>query len=164
MSQPERWAANAVILGVVGLSAACFLVDREIWPFSRFPMYSIVPGRSEPFERLQLVGRTGKAEWDLAVQTDSATRRYAYIRPFDWSRLRRALNSIESSPDAAGRRREALGDILRRYEERRAAGLHDGPRLESIHLYRSRWLDAGQPLSDARRQRTLLGSYPPERQ
>ena len=52
---------------------------------------------------------------------------------------------------------EALRDLLRRYEERRRAGQHDGPPLRGLRLYRLQWqLDLWGRNRDQPNQRDLL--------
>jgi hypothetical protein len=51
--------------------------------------------------------------------------------------------TLENRKERRRTLQEALLDTLRRYEELRAAGRHDGPPLQSVRLYIVRWqLDA----------------------
>jgi hypothetical protein len=68
-----------------------------------------------------------------------ALLRYSYLWPLDQSRLPLGLRRIHQQPGNEGRLEEALSDILRRYERRRAAGDHDGPAVRGIRLYEVAW-------------------------
>ena len=130
------------------LSAVSFLLiigplfsiifDEEFWPFSPYPMYAKV--QQEPsVSEMQLYGVTQEAP-HREVPMRESIRESAYIEPFDPGRLRAALSRIESTPDSEKRSRllnEALLDSLKRYEKLRLAGLHDGPPLQGMRLYRT---------------------------
>ena len=131
------------------LSAVSFLLiigplfsiifDEEFWPFSPYPMYAKV--QQEPsVSEMQLYGVTQEAPHREVPMRNSSIRESAYIEPFDTGRLRAALSRIESTPDPEKRSRllnEALLDSLKRYEKLRLAGLHDGPPLQGMRLYRT---------------------------
>jgi hypothetical protein len=101
-------------------------------------MYAKV--QQEPsVSEMQLYGVTQEAP-HREVPMRNSIRDSAYIEPFDSGRLRAALSRIASTPDPEKRSRllnEALLDSLKRYEKLRLAGLHDGPPLQSMRLYRT---------------------------
>lgn len=128
----RSWAVNAVIIMMVGGSLASIAADVEYWPFSPYPMYS-QRVRLGLVSDLQLVGVTDGQPEEISL------KRQAYIRPFDWVRLRRALERILERPDQASRLQTALRDLLVRYEAHRIAGHSHRPRLRAIRLYRVSW-------------------------
>jgi hypothetical protein len=61
-----------------------------------------------------------------------------YIRPFSNQWLDRAFRLLlkDDDPDRrAARLRNALADVLQRYERRRLDHQHDGPAIVSVRLY-----------------------------
>jgi hypothetical protein len=117
---------------------------REHWPFSQYQMYSLLPRNEVSMRRLYGVvkGRSGREIplWD----GDS-------VHPFDNARLWFSWNRLDASPDRERLLPIALRDVLERYESRRAHGLHDGPPLEAVRLYRIEWT-LGTPTSDLPRE------------
>ena len=65
---------------------------------------------------------------------------------------------------AAGRanvRDRMLGDYLRRYEQLRLAGRHDGPRLKGLRLYEWYWtMDRDASNAKSPDKQTLLYEFP----
>ncbi len=130
MSAARRGVAHAAIAVVAGVSLACIATDREYWPFSPYPMFAeLVP--TQPYAEVVLVGvrREDGAEFSL--------RPHKYIRPFDWSRQRVALEQLLERPDGGAAVARALADCARRYEVRRVR--HHGPALSAIRVYRLEW-------------------------
>jgi len=129
----ERLLTIHAFLGFLLVGSLIDIVfDREHWPFSQYGMYSET-ATSNSLDTLRLFGvpRDGSAE--IALYD------YRYIRPFDKSRMRWALESMVESGKGSGRAREAVADCLRRYEDLRKAGRHDGPPLRAMRLYRLHW-------------------------
>ena len=152
MPRRQLLAAYAAML-LFGLPSVVIAVaGGEVWPFLDYRMYA----DSKPaagVDWLELVGRT----------TDGTALRLndeALIVPFAYSELLRSLYSLdvlgEVDPIPA---RRALVGLLGAYETRRRLGEHDGPLLESVEVYRLRWVpkpgaaNFNQPAS-----RTLLQS------
>jgi len=128
-------------------SVVDMVTGREHWPFSPYGMYATVPGQRS-LVGLRLFGVTeGTAE---VVRAKRAGARELgggreillvaskYIQPFTPSRLEGALWELKRRGGQEALR-EALGDCLRRYEQRRLAGGHRGPPLRGIRLYRVSW-------------------------
>jgi len=61
------------------------------------------------------------------------------IEPFDQCRLATALARTYNNPSRRALTDAMLSDVLTRYEQRREAGEHDGPRIIAVRLYRMRW-------------------------
>jgi hypothetical protein len=128
MSRTSLLAAYIPITLILGGSAFDMLRDTEHWPWSNFPMYSQIEEKGSTFEDCRLYGvpkSDPNAEFSLA--TDSR-----YTQPFDPSRLAEALSLLADDPQL----HQGLQDCLRRYENLRRSGAHDGPELSTLRLYR----------------------------
>ncbi len=124
-----------MIYPCLGLFVAGSLFDiatgREHWPYSPYGMYSSVE-RARSLQTLRLIGITrAGSQFPLVANR--------YLWPFNRSSLRWTLGRLNESADRAQRLPAALEDCLRRYEERRRAGRHDGPPLQALGLYRVWW-------------------------
>jgi hypothetical protein len=127
---------------IVG-SLFSILFDREYWPFSPYPMFSgVVREVSSSGPTLQLYGVTQEEPHDeILIPMYRDTN---YIRPFDQAQFTTALRRMESEHNSKKSSRllnRGLLDTLKRYEEFRLAGYHDGPPLQALRLYRVK----GQP-------------------
>lgn len=109
------------------------VTGREHWPFSPTPMYSHL-NRDFVLDVPRIVGVRGDG-----VTAEFPLRETRYLAPFDQSRLGQALNVMLQAPDGRTRVATALADCLARYEDRRRAGEHDGPRLSGLRLYHAHW-------------------------
>lgn len=131
MTPVRRVLVGLGLLGLVGLHLYELARDSEHWPFCSYPMYSRL--EEEPtVESQRLVGlhaETGAEIWLHGRK---------YTDPFDQSRLAEAFGLIGSAGDSRERWDRALGDLLQRYEQRRLAGLHDGPKLRGMRVYHTR--------------------------
>ena len=138
MTKTRVFLLSAVSFLLIIGSLFSIIFDEEFWPFSPYPMYArlqLDPSVSE----MQLYGVTQEAP-HREVSMHNDINDTAYIEPFESGRLRAALRRIESTPDPEQRSRllnEALLDSLKRYEKLRLAGLHDGPPLQGMRLYRT---------------------------
>jgi len=131
MHTTRRTFLNLVFGGLILGSAYDIATDTEHWPFSQYPMFS-GEWRSPTFTWLRLVGVTGDGR-ELALASND------YIRPFDLSRLPKALRQMLDQDDGRARVAIAVKDCLRRYEELRADRRHDGPPLAAMRLYEVEW-------------------------
>lgn len=123
MSRSRRVVANLAIAAILAGSAAAIVTGRELWPFSPYPMFSALR-RGPTVRDLWLYGvLPGGDETPLSDRSA--------FHPFRLAQLKAALERL--APPA---RREALEDMLARYEHRRIAGLHAGPGLVGLRVYR----------------------------
>jgi len=133
MTRVRTWLAHTVIAVVAGGGLLAIAADAERWPFSPYPMYSWL--RPASYSTPVLFGVTAEAP-----EREVALFAKAYLHPFNAAGLRDSfsiqLRRNAARPEAA---RQALLDCLRRYERRRRAGLHDGPPLRGMRLYRLTW-------------------------
>lgn len=131
MTRTRLLFAHVLILGLIGGSFYDILTRQEHWPFSNYPMFSTV--------HQQHVLRWPRLFGVTADGREIALVRHDYLAPLDQSRLPLGLRRIEQMDDSDGRLRQALADILRRYEIRREAGEHEGPPLRGLRLYTVTW-------------------------
>lgn len=115
---------------IIAGSTYAVVAEREIWPFSPYPMYSWIE-KNRSVKRLQLYGVTIEAtpqEFPIIAMK--------HLAPLDDARLYVALQRVK------GRAlKHSLTDMLQRYEELRRSGDHDGPPLQGLRLYQLVWKD-----------------------
>ena len=154
MSLRRLWLVHAAVLFIVAPSLACILLDSEYWPFSQYPMYSQME-RPGPYATLELFGVDAA---DPSREVGLMASRY--LEPFDWIRLRQALERLEWKPNRTEALSVALQDCLVRYDALRQARRHRGPALAGLRLYRFAWdeLDPRRPetMDDRLAHRTLI--------
>jgi hypothetical protein len=146
-----RWRLLAVyVLGavIVGGSAFDSVTDTEHWPFSQYPMFSWVD--TDPtYTMLRLYGVT-----EQQPLSEFPLDRNEYMQPFDNSRMPNALDYAFREH----RLTPALEDCLRRYNDLRALGIHHGPALQALRLYRVTWISDPQARNvDTPEHRELVG-------
>jgi hypothetical protein len=119
--------------------------DRELWPFSSYPMFS-TPRRPPTVTRLWIVGvREDGTETPLADR--------AAYRPLAWSHVERVLQRADRARIVL-----ALDDLLARNETRRHEGDPGAPSLAALRLYRLTWTaDPWAANRDHPQSRELLG-------
>ena len=133
LSKQRVWLVYAVVSVITGGSLFDIVTDTEHWPFSQYAMYSWV---NRDYS-LTLTRLFGVIKSDPPREIPLTT--FQYLQPFNSYRLRRALNWMLQSANREQLLGDALRDVLRRYEERRLAGQHDGPALQGVKLYRLYW-------------------------
>jgi predicted membrane protein len=119
----------AVCALILGGSLISWVRDTEYWPFSPYPMFSVLYTQAR-FTTLRLYGVT--KEQPLS---EFPLDRNVYLQPFDDSRLPAALAIALSENQVT----PALQDCLQRYEALRLSGTHQGPPIQAIRLYRVTW-------------------------
>jgi hypothetical protein len=128
----RRRLVSALAFGITAGSLAELALDppykREHWPFSQYQMYSVMPGTTLRPRRLFGIEAASGREIPLWSRE--------LLRPFDHSRMWSSWDRLDASADRERLLPIALLDCLHRYEARRARGLHEGPRLSGVRLYR----------------------------
>jgi hypothetical protein len=125
--------APIAIALIIVPSIACIALNAEYWPYSQYPMYA-EEAEVGPSDAIVLMGQTaGEPSEETMIMHEK------YIRPFDWTRLAMYFRRLDEQPDAPTRRQAALNDIARRYEHDRQAGMHRGPQLTAVKVYRYEW-------------------------
>jgi hypothetical protein len=131
MSAHRRAFLSLVFLSFIAGSLYDIVRNEEHWPFSQYPMFSGV-WRAPSFTWFRLVGVTASGN-EFPLDDNR------YIRPFDQSRLPKALRTIANDSGRAPRLKEALRNALTRYAELGRNGSHDGPSLVAMRLYEIEW-------------------------
>jgi hypothetical protein len=120
---------HAFIALIVAGSLSAVVLDRELWPFSNYPMYSeLHPGS---YTTRQLIG--------VVDGREVALTNYEYWAPLGPSRMAKAFVAFEAMRDDPTRTERVLEGLARRYEERRVGGIHRGPRISALRLYEVSW-------------------------
>jgi hypothetical protein len=126
---------HAIIAVLVGGAAFAIITDKERWPFSPYPMYSYID-KKRSVMRLELVGLAENgAETPLVIMKQ--------LPPWDDARLMKSLRTMLKTKNAALRVKDALKDLLARYETLRRRGEHSGVPLRGLRLYRLTWKEIG---------------------
>lgn len=145
----RAWVVNLLLALLVGGHLLAIAIGREAWPLSHYPMYAGVQGPR--FSFTGIYGVTDEGEVPLFGGE--------YWTPFDGSRLASALSKLRDGERASS----ALAYLFRRYEQRRAAGQHDGPPVHALRVVRVEWsLRPGAANARVPDARTLLHAYPEE--
>jgi hypothetical protein len=141
-----------VLVGIVGGHLICLVSDpEERWPFSRYAMYSEArhPDQAELYVLVGVDAADPSREIDLC-------NAWQYIRPHYRGTLHRSFKTFARDPDSA-RLVAAAADCMRRYEQRRVDGLHDGPALSAARVYLYTWRYASvDPISRQPTDRKFL--------
>lgn len=122
--------------------------DTQHWPFSPYPMFSVLNGR----KTVTIYRLYGVVQWSplVEIQLDNNL----YLRPFDTSRMSHALEHAYRNNTL----NKALTNCLTRYEALRRAKRHNGPPLVAMRAYKVTW--AAEPSAgniDRPERRQLLG-------
>ena len=156
MTRTRLVVVHAAIALVLGGHALTMALDpsAEAWPFSQYPMYS---RRSAVFPRL------GQRRL-FAIAADDPAREFplvdaAFLAPLDVEYISAGFTRILGVGDDA-RLRDALANCTHRYEVRRRAGLHRGPPIAGVRLYRLLWhVEADRANVDRPDTMRLLAEY-----
>jgi hypothetical protein len=142
--------AHLLIAAVVGGSLYDIVKSQEHWPFSDYPMFSTIHRRHVLENWYRVFGVTPDGE-EVAILA------YPELWPLDQSRLPLGIRRLAQQPGNETKVHAALTDILRRYEERRIAGRHDGPAFRGLRLYSLAWdLEPNAANLDRPRSRMLI--------
>jgi hypothetical protein len=114
----------------MGGSLYDIITKGDHWPFSSYPMFAKV---QREYSAVTL-GAFGVTE----DRREIPLRDFSFIAPFDQCRLRIAFDHMKQQKEQA-RLEVALQDCLMRYESRRLAGQHQGPRILEAKLYQLEW-------------------------
>ena len=131
------WLVFALVALLVVGHAIDIYGMREHWPFSHYPMYA----RVEKKKRLELLGLFGLLRAP-GYRGEVWLTDGRYVPPLNEGRLRVILMAAYrrgTDPKNIEDTRQVMEDYMRAYEARRVAGLHDGPRMLELTLYRMTW-------------------------
>lgn len=157
MSRGRLYLVHGVIVILLLGHAYDIARQQEHWPFSNYPMWA----RLSTEWHVRGVAPVGLTDDSPPEEVDLMNEAYFAPMPLQYQRLKfRAV----ARGRRVGERDKVLGDYLRHYEKRRAAGLHDGPPLVGIRLYERYWTMSYRATNAAAPDRTtLLYEYHPNR-
>jgi hypothetical protein len=150
MTLRRRVFVHLVIFSIVAGSLYDIATSQEHWPFSDYPMFASIHRKHALDNWYRVFGVTPDGR-------EVAIRRYDELWPLDQSRLPLGVRRIVQTPGSEARVQAALEDILRRYEARRVARQHGGPRIDGVRLYSLSWdLEPYGANIDRPRSKTLI--------
>ena len=156
MSRGRRYLVHGVIAVLLLGHGYDIARQQEHWPFSNYPMWA----RLSKEWHVRGVAPVGLTDDSPPQEVDLMNPAYFAPMPLQYQRLK--FQGLTRGRKAADRDK-VLGDYLRHYEKRRAAGLHDGPPLVGVRLYERYW-DMNKHASNAGApdRTTLLYEYRPQ--
>ena len=129
LPRAQRWAVSAALAALLGVTALGMHRGQEFWPVSFYPMFAGTRLEARvDHVALRAVPADGSAAFPLF--------RSEQLHPYGWYRHRRALRRLLDGAGGVPAARVALADTLRRYEQGRRRGRHDGPPLRALRLER----------------------------
>jgi hypothetical protein len=152
MSFVRRWVVYGLFAVVLGGNLASFVFDRQVWPYSQYPMFA---DNEDPhtFETLVLVGEPvdgGEIWFESQGYLSHELSPMVINSGFGGRRTRPGMDGLD----------EKLRNTYEFYERRRRQGLSNAPALRRLHLYRFSW-SLRPDLANLRTpRRTLMGSFP----
>jgi hypothetical protein len=153
MTGKRRLAVLLLILVLPGIQVMETVLRAEHWPFSFYSMYSSAQTNTMSWMRVYGVTESGD---EIFLQPD------IYLRPFDIVRLPYGFEDVvllrENADQSA---KKALANCLELYERNRRNGLHHGPPLKGLRLYKVEWkLQPDAANKNVPDTRELLNAYP----
>ena len=152
MSLGRRWVVYGLFAFVLGGNLASFVFNRQVWPYSPYPMFADVED-PHTFETLALVGEPvdgGEIWFEGQGYLSDALSPMVVNSGFGGRRARPGMNGVD----------DRLRETYEFYESRRRQGLSGAPPLRRLQLYRFSWT-LRRDLANLRTpRRTLIGSYP----
>jgi len=155
MSLGRRWVVYGLFAFVLGGNLGSFIFNRQLWPYSPYPMFADVREDPRTFETLVLVGEPvdgGEIWFERQGYLSDAISPMVINNGFGARRARPGMTGLD----------ERLRDTFEFYERRRRQGLSSAPPLRRLHLYRFGWTLRPDLANLRTPRRTLIGSYPPD--
>jgi hypothetical protein len=156
MSLRRRWVVYGLVAFVLGGNLASFVFNRQIWPYSPYPMFADVED-PHSFETLALVGETvdgGEIWFEGQGFLGHGLSPMVINSGFGGGRASPGMNGVD----------EQLRDTYAFYERRRRRGPSSAPPLRRLHLYRFNWTLRPDLANLRTPRRTLIASYPSDDQ
>jgi len=120
----RRFVVVSTIGGSIALSLAAIALDRVLWPFSNYPMYSNLAGPTTSITRAVGVGADSREQaLPPAVQPSGLL-------------LHLAVDHARRAADASARLERIAEAMGEEHERLRAAGEVPGPPLAALRIYR----------------------------
>jgi len=152
MSFRRRWVVYGLVAIVLGGNLASFLFNRQVWPYSPYPMFADVED-PHTFETLVLVGEPvdgGEIWFEGQGYLSDALSPMVINSGFGGGRARPGMTGLD----------QHLRETYEFYEGRRRQGLSSAPPLRRLQLYRFSWTLRPDLANLRTPRRTLIGSYP----
>ena len=121
--------------------------QQEHWPFSNYPMWARL-SKDWHVTAIVPVGLTGQPDQPEVELSDPA-----YFAPLPLHFQRETFRTFKRNTPL---RERQLADYLKRYEQLRRDGRHDGPPLVGLRVYERYWTLDKQAGNTARPDRTTL--------
>ena len=146
---PARVAlANAAIFAIIGGSLAALALDKELWPFSQYPMYTRIN------QEYVLINYEVRGVTPFAVELSMPPQ---LVSPLSFTRWAAALRRLHQEPGRGEDIRRAMRYVWDRYHARPGA-----VPLEALRVYRvRRELPRDRFDPEAPVERELLTEYRP---
>lgn len=152
MSLGRRLVIYGLFAIVLGGNLVSFLINRQYWPYSPYPMFADVED-PHMFETLVLVGEPvdGGEIWFEGQDFLTYPLTPMVINSgFGGGRARPGMDGLD------GR----LRDTFEFYDRRRQQGFSSAPPLKRLHLYRFSWALRPDLTNVRTPRRTLIATYP----
>ena len=152
MSLGRRCVVYGLFAFVLGGNLLSFLFNRQVWPYSPYPMFADVED-PHMFETLALVGEPvagGEIWFEGQGYLSDALSPMIINSAFGGRRARPGMSGVD----------QRLRETYEFYERRRQQGLSNAPPLRQLHLYRFSWTLRTDLANLRTPRRTLIGSYP----
>jgi hypothetical protein len=135
MNPQSKWTAYGLAFAVIAGHAYCFVVRRDIWPFSHYEMYAGVRGPN--WTHLEIVGiaaTPGKEDVKLPAEGVHPPRNIRVM-----TGIGKLLNRSQEDPSTRPHFERALAGVARLYTHEMAEHFPGFPRLQGVRLYRQTW-------------------------
>jgi hypothetical protein len=151
MTTLRQYSISAAIVVAVGWQVTVVALDKEIWPFSQWPMYSHIEGPTMTHLVVVGVRRNDSAGAELPLEPK-------HLAPLDKWRLTAALKTTLKRPTEERAPERALRTIFEHYDRTRE--VHGGPPIVGTRLYAITWtLRPNAENRDRPDARELLAEY-----
>lgn len=135
MNTKRKLIAYALVLLIVGGHAFCFVVRKDIWPFSHYQMYAGV--RGETWTHIEIAGiAEGANQEEVALPAEG-------VHPPRNVRVMHGVNRLlrEAQLDESKRERldRALRGVTALYNRELPAIQPGLPKLQGVRLYEQKW-------------------------
>ena len=116
------------LLGVILIGhSVCIMLDRDIWPFSCYAMYSY--GATSSWDETRMYGVPQGEDHEFPLDEKQLVLSRIVLRT--------TLQRAQRQGDLALQKTAA--EAFRMYELRRIAGRHAGPSLQALRVYALHW-------------------------
>lgn len=146
------WLVLGLLFAIVGGHLVEVATQREHWPFSPYQMWSLA-NTSWEMKDQRLYGVT-----DEPAPREVLLEKPAYFAPLPsrFMRLHMLRGIKEAGQGKPAHLENITRDYLKRYDERRTAGLHNGPPLKGLRLYEFSWQTDKDASNAASPKKTLF--------